>query len=184
MGESQAEFGDRFAVEQATVSRWEKGEPVARRHQDPIARLAGMTVAEFFHSNEQPRLIPIVGYVGGGDRFTPVDDHAPGAAIEHVSLSLGDENQVAVRVRGPSMSPVYRDGDVIIGVRLTSRSLANAINLDCIVMTADGDGYVKRVLKGTKPGRFRLRSYNPDYADIEDVAIAWAAPVSWVGRRG
>lgn len=35
LGDNQAEFGERFGVEQATVSRWEKGEPVQRKHQEP-----------------------------------------------------------------------------------------------------------------------------------------------------
>src|SRR5262245_34764370 len=51
LNESQAVFGDRFGVEQATVSRWEKGLPVGRPFEDMIAGLAGMSVAEFFHSH-------------------------------------------------------------------------------------------------------------------------------------
>jgi phage repressor protein C with HTH and peptisase S24 domain len=181
--ESQAEFGDRFGVEQATVSRWEKGlSPVQRKHQSAIAELAGMTVAEFFHSREAPRLIPIVGYVSGGESFTPTEDHEPGQGIDHITLSLGEEDQVAVRVRGDSMSPVYRDGDTLIGRRIGRRDLTRALGKDCIIKTAAGEGYVKRVLPGSKRHVFRLRSYNPLYDDIEDVALEWAAPIIWINR--
>lgn len=106
LGESQAEFGARFDVEQASVSRWEKGVSVQRKYQEPLAELAGMTVAEFFHTTSEPRLIPIVGYVSGGESFTPTDDHEPGAGIDHVMLSFEQDQQVAVRVRGDSMRPV------------------------------------------------------------------------------
>lgn len=47
-GESQAAFGKRVGVEQATVSRWELGEMPARRLWDKIASLAGQTKGEFF----------------------------------------------------------------------------------------------------------------------------------------
>lgn len=183
--EGQAIFGERFGVEQATVSRWEKGSPVARKHQDAIAELAGMSVAEFFHSSASPRLIPIIGYVSGGESFTPVADHEPGGGIDHVLLDMGDDaDQIGVRVRGNSMQPVYRDGDSVIGTRLRSQSLTKAIGKDCIIMTAKGEGYLKILRRGSKAGLFTLRSYNPAYDDIEDVRINWVAPVKWVGRAG
>jgi transcriptional regulator with XRE-family HTH domain len=47
--ESQEEFGQRFSVEQATVSRWENGEPVKRALRSGIASLADQHEAEFFH---------------------------------------------------------------------------------------------------------------------------------------
>lgn len=181
--ETQAEFGDRFGVEQATVSRWERGEPVQRRYQGPVADLAGMTVAEFFHSDEGPRMVPIVGFVSGGESFTPVDDHEPGAGIEHITLKIGGDEQIAVCVRGDSMNPVYRDGDIIVGKRLGRRDLSRAIGKDCIVKTVIGEGYVKKVLAGTTRTTFRLRSYNPAFEDLENVAIEWAAPIVWIGRK-
>lgn len=180
LGENQAEFGARFDVEQATVSRWEKGDPVQRK--EPLARLAGMSVAEFFHTTVELRLIPIVGYVSGGESFTPTDDHLPGGGIDHVMLTIDKNDQIAVRVRGDSMRPVYRNGDVIIGSRMLGADLAGVIGADCIVKTAAGEGYVKTVHRGSKRGMFRLRSYNPAYQDIEDVAIEWAAPITHVIR--
>lgn len=181
--EGQASFGDRFGVEQATVSRWEKGEEVGRRYREAIAELAGMSVAEFFHSTSGPRLIPIVGYVSGGEKFSPIDDHPPGSGIDHITLDVGAEDQIAVRVRGSSMTPVYRDGDAVIGTVLKAQRMTHAIGCDCIIKTRSGDGYLKILQKGSRPSVFRLRSYNPAFDDIEDVAIEWAAPVTWV-RRG
>lgn len=183
LGETQDEFSDRFGVKQATVSRWEKGlVPPARKLQSKIAAAAGLSVPEFFHSSEGPRLIPIVGYVSAGESFVPSDDNESGDGVEHITLSLGDAEQIAVRVRGNSMFPVYRDGDTIIGAKLGRRDPSKFLNRDCIVMTVLGEGYVKRVMTGARRGFFRLRSYNPAYDDIEDVEINWAAPIIWIGR--
>lgn len=183
LGDTQAEFADRLGVEQPTVSRWERGEMPKRALQAPIASLAAMSVAEFFHSEDGPRLIPIVGYVAGGESFTPFDDEEA-SGIDHITLSLGEDEQIAVRVRGNSMFPVYRDGDTIIGRRQGRRDASRFVGHDCIVKTVLGEGYVKRVLMGTRSGFFRLRSYNPAFDDIEDVEIAWAAPIVWIGRGG
>lgn len=183
LGEGQAEFGHRFGVEQPTVSRWESGaSKPARSLEQPIADLAGMTVAEFFHSADAARSIPVVGYVSGGEAFVPIDDHEPGAGLDFVTPRLGDDSYIAVKVRGDSMSPVYRDGDLIIAARAGRRDMSKMIGRDCIVKTAAGEGYVKRVLAGTKKGTVRLRSYNPAYDDIEDVQIEWAAAIVWIGR--
>ncbi|MFZ4807512.1 MAG: XRE family transcriptional regulator [Hyphomicrobiaceae bacterium] len=183
LGESQALFGDRFSVEQPTVSRWEKGEEVQRKHRSQLAELAGLSVAEFFHSAEQPRVIPVVGYVAGGERFIPVVQGEAGNGFDHVTLSIDPDDNIAVRVRGDSMSPVYRDGEVIVGRRLEGSDVSRAVGLDCIAMTTGGEGYVKRILKGAAPGSYRLRSYNPSYEDIEDVALAWAAPIWMIMRQ-
>lgn len=184
LGETQASFAFRLGVEQPTVSRWEKGGVVDMKHQAQIAKLAGMSTAEFFQTKSEPRLVPIVGYVSGGESFVPSGDIEQAAEIEHVMLAIPAEDQIAVRVRGDSMRPVYRNGDVIIGSRRNRRNLAVIVGKDCIVKTADGEGYVKVVHRGTMPGRFTLRSYNPAYTDIENVELEWAAPITHIVRAG
>jgi len=56
------------------------------------------------------------------------------------------------------------------------------IDLDCVIRTADGQHYVKILKRGSRPGRFHLKSYNPAEDDIEDVALSWVAPVAWIKR--
>src|SRR3990167_4241761 len=48
LGESQPVFGDRFGVQQGTVSRWERGYPPERVHWAPLAPVVGGAVAEIF----------------------------------------------------------------------------------------------------------------------------------------
>lgn len=80
------------------------------------------------------------------------------------------------------MSPVYRSGDMLICSRQTTKHLDNLINLDCVVMTADGDGYIKILKRGTRRGCVTLKSYNPHFDDIENVQLLWVAPILWVRR--
>ena len=115
--ENQDVFGERFKVEQATVSRWEKGSQVHMKYFDAIAELAGMTVAEFFHSSSQPRTIQITGYVGAGEKFTPIAD----GALDTITFDLEADEIIAVQVRGDSMSPAYRNGDILICSRIDRR---------------------------------------------------------------
>lgn len=181
LGETQAEFGDRFGVEQVSVHRWETGKsPPARKYQSLIAELAGMTVAEFFYTDEPLRIIPIMGEVGAEQVKTP--KAKKGQSVQHVKLSLDGNEQVALRVRGDAMSPVYRDGDVLIGVKLTGADIAKALNRDCIVRTTAGEGYVKILIEGSRPGTYRLRSHSPKMLDLVDVTLEWAAPIIWISR--
>lgn len=124
--------------------------------------------------------IPVAGYVSAGDAFVQFDDVGH---LDSVPVGFGDQ-PIAVEVRGTSMLPVYRPGDRLLGdKRETPSGIASSLNRDCIVMTTQAEGYLKRLVKGSRAGSYTLRSYNPDFSDIEDVAIQWVAPIMWV-RRG
>lgn len=125
-------------------------------------------------------VIPIVGYVSAGEGWIPVDDHAQ----DPLEFDLGSHDTIGVEVRGDSMSPVYRDGDTLICYRRFGPNADNLIGQDCVIRTAKGEHYVKILKRGSRPGRFNLKSYNPIMDDVEDVALAWAAPISWIRRGG
>lgn len=180
LGESQAVFADRFDVQQATVSRWETGEPVLRKHQEAIASLAGMTVAEFFHSSEGPRLIPILGNVDLDD-FALRSSGAGGGEIDRITLSLGEAGHVAIRVTSSALEPAYRAGDVLIGRKISMEAAKSQIGKDCIVGTRDGRGFV-RFLRADARGKPHLRSRVLDGEDIDWARVAWIAPIIIVYR--
>jgi phage repressor protein C with HTH and peptisase S24 domain len=181
LGESQTAFAHRFGVEQASVSRWEREtSPVQRKFQKQMAEIANTSVAEFFHSDTAPRVVPIIGSVGAGEKFLPASTTT---ALEHVDFDIKNDEIVGIRVRGDSMSPVYRDGEILICSRVNRQDLANALNKDCVLETAAGEGYIKILKPGSTPNLFNLRSYNPYFDDIVDVEIKWAAPVLWVYRN-
>ena len=184
LGETQGHFALRFGVEQPTVSRWERGiSPPERKYLSAMAGLANVDESSFVYQQSAANLVPVVGYAAGGDEWIPVDDFAQGDGLQPVELSLGDADPIAIMVRGESMAPVYRDGDILICSRQRGSDVVSALNRDCVVKTADGRCYIKFLLKSENYGRFRLRSYNVSYPDMEDEELQWAAPVMWV-RRG
>lgn len=176
----QAAFGELFGVAQATVSRWEKGFPVQANKRAQIADKAGQTEGEFFHSTAGPRVVPVVGYVSAGEAFEPNGDGEP---LDAFTIDVADD-LIAVIVRGDSMDPVYRSGDVVIGRQVRGREIANCLDRDCIVMTKSGDGYLKQLKRSTSSRKnvFRLRAYNDRYGDVDDVTLEWVAPVVWIHR--
>lgn len=122
--------------------------------------------------------IPVGGYMSAGDAYIPTGEGTLGS----VELDFGLQ-PVAAEVRGTSMLPVYKAGDRLIGDRQsTPTEIAQCVNRDCIIVTAQGEGYVKRLIRGPRPGLYTLRSHNADYPDIENVAVSWVAPITWVRR--
>ena len=125
--------------------------------------------------------IPIVGYVGAGAEIWPIDDHAPGAGLDEVELPWPvGENAVAVIVRGQSMHPVYREGDIII-YEERHEDPTHLIARECVVRLTDGRTFIKELAPGSKPGHFTLLSWNAP--PIHDAPVAWAAPVRYVKRK-
>ncbi|MGF7161262.1 phage repressor protein C with HTH and peptisase S24 domain [Rhodoligotrophos appendicifer] len=155
---------------------------------DTLGRLCqtlNISLAEILDPDYRPGIaVPVVGYVSGGESWHPFDDHAKGGGLDFISFDMSDADAIAIRVRGTSMAPVYRDGDDLICSRVMGTDIRRALNRDCAIMTADGAAFVKILLAGSQPNMFRLRSYNHAYDDIEDVELAWAAPISWIHRRG
>lgn len=125
--------------------------------------------------------VPIVGYVGAGAMVYPVDDNEPGAGIGEAPAppeSAGQE--VALIVRGDSMYPAYRDGDLIYYEDHAS-ALDEIYGQECVVRLRDGSVMVKTVTRGSQPHLVTLTSYNAP--PREDVDAEWIAAVSWVKRR-
>ena len=150
-----------------------------------LKRIAGAlgTTEQWLRTGEGPAIteIPVEGYVSAGEAYVPFGDQ--GGVMGTVSLDFGNQ-PIAAEVRGVSMIPVYKAGDRLVGDKQsTATEIAQCVNRDCIVMTAQAEGYIKRLLRGSRPGLYTLRSHNADFPDIENVAVSWVAPITWV-RRG
>ena len=124
--------------------------------------------------------LPVVGYVGAGEAFIPYGELVAGGPLDEIEFDLGAGDPIAVRVRGGSMEPVYRPGDVLICSRHPAVDAEAFIGRDCVVLLESGEGYVKRVVSGGRRGFFNLLSYAAP--PINDVNLAWAAPILWVRR--
>ncbi len=146
-----------------------------------VAEQLGMTLTELLEGQAaHGRRVPIIGYVAAGEGWYPFENDGP---IDEAELTLPNGQAVGLVVRGDSMAPVYRDGDVLIGTKRSTTNAHNLIGTDCIIETQKGARYVKFLTTGTQRGKFNLRSYNPVHVDIENVDIAWAAPISMVIRN-
>lgn len=143
-----------------------------------IAEKLGMTVSELWEGEAASyQRIPVIGCASAGEAWEPFSDE-----LGEFELRVEGGEPVALEVRGDSMSPVYRDGDMIIGTKRAGPSADNLIGLDCIVVTENNERYIKYLMRGQTRGRFNLRSYNPAHKDIENVRLQWAAPILWIRR--
>lgn len=119
--------------------------------------------------------VAIVGFIGAGGEII-FEDHNTGETVLRppgISGSL-----IALVVRGSSMLPKYKDGDIIYIQRQHDGLLPDYIGEDCAVRLASGETYIKQIIGGSKPDRFTLLSLNA--APIEDVEIEWATPVLFI----
>lgn len=120
--------------------------------------------------------LPLIGFIGAGDKLyhfgigeTRLSEEAP----------PGVRRGLVAEVRGQSMLPVYRNGDMVVGAEHPGK-IEELVGRDCFVQVVDGPLYLKILRRGAK-GRFNLESYN-DSAIIANQAVEWAAPVVWVKR--
>jgi hypothetical protein len=120
----------------------------------------------------QPRLVPLVGYVGAGAEahFTPAGDlgevEAPAGSTEHT---------VAVEIRGESLGSFF-DHWLVFYDDVRRPLTADLIGRLCVVGLEDGRVLVKKPQRSRTRGLYHLLSQTE--APIMDVAVEWAARVT------
>lgn len=146
-----------------------------------VCKVLGVTVA-YILDGEAPTFqrVRVIGNAATAETWA---SFAEGGAVDaDVDLRLDGGEAIAVEVQGDAMLPVYRNRDVLIGAKSLGKNVDNLIGLDCIVMTEDGNRYIKVLQRGMARGTYNLRSLVPAKPDIEGVRIAWAAPITWIRR--
>jgi transcriptional regulator with XRE-family HTH domain len=184
---SQDSLAKLVGVDQSTVALWETDKTSPR--EETLSQLAQILylTPEFLRygpPREAPSMpqctVPVVGFVIAGNEIKPLGRRVmQETAAPPVFDKDTPEPTAALIVRGDSMWPVYRDGDILF---FSDHAKPNdMIGTECVVKLDDGTMLVKRVMSGSRRGLYTLASYNAP--EIHDVSIEWAAPVVWVRRN-
>lgn len=180
-GKSNTELGRLLGIPQSRVSEMRKGRRLVKSTELPIIAdyLEEALPADLSPSSVPSGTVPLVGHVGAGAEIFSIDDHAKGGGLDEVERPLGaSRSTVAVRVRGDSMKPAYKDGDLLYYDQQANGDLNHLIGADCVVRLADGRMFVKELRRSD--GNYWLHSHNAD--PMFNVAIDWAAKVKWVHK--
>ena len=144
---------------------------------EALCEVLGVSVSYFMYGHENMQETPIIGTVSAGSGHMNFDDEENNGTVM-TPQHLG--KVYAVKIEGNSMFPRYEDG-WMVAFGAKAASLDEVIDKECVVLTKDGEHYLKTLKHGTKPGTATLGSYN--WPDIENVEIEWAAKlVDWIKR--
>lgn len=174
-GWSQADLAKRAGTSQQNIDRIERSEVVHSRALPAILIALGLSV----NLVEKGKTVPLLGYVGAGAELFTFDTLGGDEPLEEVDRPQGaTDTTVAVQVRGDSMKPAYRDGDILYYDLQENGRLEHLMGHDCVIRLADGRTYVKE-LRLTN-GQYWLHSHNAE--PMLGVQIMWAAKVKWVHK--
>ncbi|UCL84521.1 helix-turn-helix domain-containing protein [Pseudomonas sp. HS-18] len=128
-------------------------------------------------------LVPLISWVTAGMMYEAIDNLAPGDAEEWLESPFPHGNSTfCLRIRGDSMHPEYKDGEII----QVDPDVAAQHNDDVVVRTPDGHTTFKR-LQESLEGQF-LIALNPEFPDRiirvpEGTVICGVCTASWKDRR-
>ncbi|WP_373502136.1 helix-turn-helix transcriptional regulator [Aestuariivirga sp.] len=163
--------------------RWPTMESISR-----LLQASGATVDEFSElligkKGQPPKLkqIPLMGFAKAGKGGFFDDSGFPaGNGWDEIEVpGVTDQNAYALEITGDSMTPVYREGDIIIV------SPAATIRKGDRVVARLADGQVMaKVMQRQTSKTLELASFNPSHAtkvlDMKDVD--WVARIMWASQ--
>jgi repressor LexA len=124
------------------------------------------------------RGFPLIGLVGAGGEGDYEDDYAKGAAREYIEPLPGmdlNEKVLVLEIDGESMMPAAFPKDLVFfGARRDD--VDTFVNQRVMAQLKNGKKFFKLLKRGSVPGTFTLRSFNPATPDIEDVEVEWVLP--------
>lgn len=161
---SQQAFADAFGVAQSTIGGWEAGKREPNfKTMERLAEFFGVSVDYLLGRQDYPDApqstggvwVPVLGRVAAGIPIEAVEDIED---YEEISLEMaGTGEHFALKIRGDSMEPRIKDGDVVI-----CRKQGTCENGEVAVVLVNGDSAtVKRIKK--RPDGIMLIPSNPAY---------------------
>jgi transcriptional regulator with XRE-family HTH domain len=127
---------------------------------------------------ESDLLVPVVGFVGAGwEAHFYEDGHSP---EEYVPMpDSGTEDTVAVRIKGSSLG--YFENWLVYYDQVQQPPTEQLLHKICVVTLADGRVLIKKLLPGSRPGRYNLLAANGDF--LMDAQVKWAAEVRQMNQH-
>ncbi|WP_375637213.1 S24 family peptidase [Bartonella sp. AP152HLJHH] len=170
-GLSQKDLADRLNVTQATVSRWLGNESDPRgSHRDAILEL----YKSLKGYNQITTLVPVMGYVGAGLEIDTDVEQIPEDGLETIEIPFDlPFEAIGFVVRGNSMYPVYKDGDLIVVKHLQTKPVSDYYGDEVIVLTEDNRRFIKQITRSSEG--IVLKSWNAD--PIKNVKIKWIGEI-------
>lgn len=176
---TQQELANKLYVNQTAVSQWERGVTVpsspillklSQMYNVSTDYLLGKDVPVVPPGEKKGISVPVLGDVAAGIPIEAVQDIVDYEEIDSALASTGDF--FGLRLKGASMEPRMRDGDVVI-----VRKQDGAETGDIAVVLVNGDSAtVKRIKK--EPSGITLIPNNPAYdsmyysnAEIESLPV-------------
>ncbi|MBK3797517.1 hypothetical protein CXF92_18640 [Pseudomonas sp. Choline-3u-10] len=200
LGWSETELAKRAGLNQSTVHRILKGE-----FQNPqinyierLTRALGLDMVEVlglktpdperYDSTIGPgpalqNRVPLISWVRAGDLCEAIDLFEPGFADEWLDCPFPHgPSAYCLEVRGLSMSPEYRAGEIL----LIEPDLSALHNDDVVVRTPDGQVTFKR-LQITEDGTYLL-ALNPEFPNRilhmpDGTQVCGVVTGSWIKRK-
>ncbi len=179
-------------ISEGTIRNFLKGgehgsDSLSDRTYELLARAADVQVSDLrgekpaaAAADDDDEKVAIRSFVGAGDEIISLGDDEP--PIGYTAAPPGLDMVEATEVRGLSMLPLYRPGDLLFHHRMAIDPLELRDEV-AVMQTKGRKRYVKLIQPGTKKGTFRLVSINPLYPPIEDQVLAWVAPIVWVRKK-
>lgn len=179
---SQADLAKLLFVNQTAVSQWERGvttpsPPILLK----LSQIYGVTT-DYLLGRDHPEKslegvqIPVLGDVAAGIPIEAVENIVDYEEIDAALAATGDF--FALRIKGASMEPRIREGDVVI-----VRKQEDADTGDTAVVLVNGDSAtVKRIKKEPDGGLWLLPNnpaYDPQHFSPAEVA---GKPVHIIGK--
>lgn len=159
-GITQSELAEICKVSDKAISTWENGRNIPR--MGAIQRMAdyfGIPKSAIIENIAPPVnaiRIPVLGNIPAGIPLSAVEDIEGWEELSPDMLRGGKE-YFALAIKGDSMMPEYRDGDVLILRKQDSCETGD----DCAVMVNGDDATFKRVRRSKKG--ITLQPLNPTY---------------------
>ena len=164
LGLKQSELAERIGVRQNTLSTWETGryEPdleslvkMAELFGRSIDEIVGHRVA-ITPASTGGTWVPVLGEVAACIPIEAVEDIVDYEEIDAALAATGDF--FGLRIKGSSMEPRIREGDVVI-----VRKQGDADTGDTVVVLVNGDSATVKRLKKEADGSMWLLPNNPAY---------------------